>query len=158
MKDGGRLQFGSDTYRAGARERRGDAGVLMHAGKHVGALYSAGLAVEGMLRSLIWLRDRSLDERHDLRAIAIRIEQLGLLRAGGRDDDFVATVGSVAKQWHNNLRFADTAHTERWLFENRPIRRHESRRLRAVCYESFNKCSAIVKRCEVVWRRHRKPS
>ena len=144
------MQFGSETYRAGAFERLGDAGLLMHAGRHVLGLYSAGLAVEGMLRSLIWLRDRRLDERHDLRKIAIRIEQLGLLRTGGRDDDFVATVGSVAKRWHNNLRFADTSHTERWLFQNRSSRRHGSRRLQETCDELFNKCSAIVKRCEVL--------
>ena len=152
------MQFGTDTYRAGARERLGDAGVLMRAGKHVGALYSAGLAVEGMLRSLIWLRDKKLDERHSLRNIAIRIEELGLLRTGGRDDSFVATVESVAKRWHNNLRFADTSSTERWLFKSRRIRKDESRRLKTVCGEFFNKCSEIVRRCEVLWRRHRKPN
>jgi len=72
------MKFGTDTYRAGAFERIEDARLLKDAKRYAGSMYSAGLAVEGMLRSLFWLRDKKFDERHDLKRIATRIEELGL--------------------------------------------------------------------------------
>jgi hypothetical protein len=66
-------------------------------------MYAVGVAVEGMLRALHWLRDKTFDERHDLRAIAARVEDLKLLRPGDRDEDFVSRVQGVARRWTNNL-------------------------------------------------------
>jgi HEPN domain-containing protein len=106
------MQWRTDTYRLGALERIDEARLLKKAGRLAFSMYTGGLAVEGMLRSLCCLRSTEFDERHDLRRLAHRVAQLGLLR-GERDDDFVGVVGDVARRWQNTLRFSDQAHLER---------------------------------------------
>ena len=152
------MQFGSETYRRGALERIREAEVLFRAGQFVGSMYLAGLAVEAYLRSLVWLRDRRFDERHVLRRIAVRVEDLGLLRPDRRDHDFVATVGNVARRWHNNLRFAGESQVIRWYQEIGLLGRKRPRILKKLCAESFEECSKIIMRCEVLWHRFRKKS
>src|SRR5687767_2321538 len=107
------MQFGTDTYRLGAFERLNDARLLHDGQRFALSMYVSGLAVEGMLRSLHWIKDKRFDERHDLRGIATRIEELGLLRRGERDHDFVGTVSDVAERWSNDFRFANQDQLER---------------------------------------------
>jgi HEPN domain-containing protein len=149
------MKFGTATYRDGARERLREAHLLVDKKQYAGSMYLAGLAVEGMLRSLLWLRDRALDERHDLRRIAVRIEELGLLRPGRRDDDFVATVEQIVARWTNDLRFAGAAQVERWLCPRRvrTKRRHELSKISNAHYEQ---CARVITRCEVLWLRQQK--
>lgn len=109
----GDLAFGSETYRAGALERIEDARLLKESGRLALSMYASGLAVEGMLRSLQRLKSREFDERHDLRKLAVRVQDLGLLKSE-HEYDFVGVVEEVAATWHNNLRFADEA--QLWRF------------------------------------------
>lgn len=144
------MDFGTSTYRAGALERIDDARRLKDGDRLALSMYVAGLAVEGMLRALHWLRSREFDERHDLKRIAARIESLGLLRCGNRDDDFVSKVEGVARRWSNSLRFADCAQLERFLWGISELRRRDQGELRRVCGEHFDQCSEVVRRCEVL--------
>jgi len=152
------MEFGADTYQRGALERIGEARVLMEHGDFTGSIYLGGVAVEGMLRSLHWLRDKAFDPRHDLKRIAVRIRDLGLLQSGTRDDDFVATVQEVAQNWSNDLRFADNAKTQRWLFKKRAIRKDQERFLKKACADHLERCFEVVERCKVLWQRHRRRS
>ncbi len=147
------MEFGAFTYRAGALERLEDARRLKDGDRLALSMYVAGLAVEGMLRALHWLRSREFDERHDLRRIAVRIESLGLLRRGGRDADFVSKVEGVSRRWSNALRFADYAQLERFLWSVSELRRRDQGEVRRVCGEHFDQCSEIVRRCEVLLAR-----
>ena len=151
------MRFGTDTYRRGALERIQEARLLKDSGQHTGSMYLAGLAVEGMLRSIIWLREKSFDSRHMLKEIATRIGDLGLPRSGGRDHDFVGAVEAVARRWSNDLRFADDQQTRRWLFKMGIIQRSDDP-LKRLCTEHYGRCSEVVRRCEVLWTRHRKRS
>lgn len=145
------MQFGSETYRKGALERIGEAQMLYRSDQFVGSIYLAGLAVEAYMRALVWRRDNQFDERHDLKRIAIRVEDLGLSQPGRRDRSFVAIVSNVARRWHNNLRFAGETQVIRWyqklglLGKRRPLKK--------LCAESFEECSKIIMRCEVLWQR-----
>lgn len=152
------MKFGAETYRAGAMERLEDATLLLRNGHSVGAVYAGGLAVEGMLRSLVWLRDRRLDERHDLRRLAVRIDHLGLLRRGGSDLDFVSTVQSVAVRWHNGLRFAAQDQMVRHWTDLGIVPKKRRDSIRAACATFVNECSEAVNRCEVLWQRQQKRS
>jgi hypothetical protein len=147
------MQWGSDTYRRGALERLDDARILKDSQRYSLSMYVAGLAVEGMLRSLCWLKSKEFDEKHDLKRIAVRIESLGLLRQG-RDDDFVSKVQRVARRWSNVLRFADYDQIEGFLWDIGELRRREQGEVRQVCGEHFDNCSEIVRRCVVLWTRH----
>jgi hypothetical protein len=152
------MDFGTDTYRAGAMERVEDA-LLLSANEHfVGAVYSAGLAVECMLRSLVWIKDKQLDERHDLRRLAVRIESLGLLRRGEADEGFVGLIQDIAVGWHNNLRFAAEEQLVRLWTHVGMVRKKKSGKIKTECENFLNQCSEAIKRCEVLWQRHRKSS
>jgi HEPN domain-containing protein len=148
------MQWGSDTYRRGALERLEDARVLNECKRYALSMYAAGVAVEGMLRALHGLRDKVFDERHDLRRIAVKIENLGLLRPGEPDQDFVSSVQGVARHWSNDLRFADQDQLERFLRGVDEIRRHTEGELRRVCNEQFDRCSVVLRRCETLLTRH----
>lgn len=147
------MKFGTDTYRLGARQRMDDATKLLERDGLSGAVYLSGLAVEGMLRSLIWLRDKKLDERHKLREMAVRVEVLGLLRRGERDHDFVGNVQRVARSWVNELRFAGDGRTEEWFRRIGIVRKRGRNAFRQGVSLHVRRCTNIVKRCEVLWQR-----
>ncbi len=148
------MQWGSDTYRRGALERLDDARILKDAGRYALSMYVAGLAVEGMLRSLHWIKSREFDEKHDLKRIAVRVESLGLLRSEGRDEGFVSRIQGIARRWSNVLRFAGYDQLERFLWSIGEIRRRdEEGEIRRVCREHFDRCSEVVRRCEVLMKR-----
>ena len=152
------MKFGTDTYRAGAMERLADAALLLENARWVGAVYSAGLAVEGMLRSLVCLKDKQFDERHDLRRLATRIEHLGLLRRGEADVDFVGIVQDVAVHWYNNLRFSSSDQMIRWWLEIGSARKKRPEVQKAICHRFINQCYEVVSRCEVLWQRQQRKS
>ena len=147
------MQWGSETYRLGALERLDDARILKESKRFALSMYAGGLAVEGMLRSLHWLRSRQFDERHDLKRIAVTIESLGLLQSGVRDEDFVSKVQGVARRWSNVFRFADYAQLERLLWDIGEIRRRDEGEVRRATAEHFDRCSEIVRRCETLLKR-----
>ena len=152
------MKFGTDTYRAGAMELVADATLLLANGRWVGAVYSAGLAVEGMLRSLVCLKNKQFDERHDLRRLATRIEHLGLLRRSEADVDFVVIVQDVAMHWHNSLRFSSSDQMIRWWLEIGSVRKKRREARKGVCHRFVNQCYEVVSRCEVLWQRQQRKS
>lgn len=154
------MRLGEQTYRAGALQRIQDARCLFLENRYSGASYFAGLAVEGMLRCLIWLRNKELDERHDLRKLAIHVESLGLLRKSDRDVDFVADVQGVDRSWHNTLRFVDDTEYARWLRQIGALKTRDIDGVKAEAQRHYIRCSRVVRRCEVLWQRHKskKPS
>jgi len=150
--------LGENEYRQGALERIRDAETLMRREQYAGAIYMAGRAVEGMLRGLIWKSDTdvrraktSLDTGHDLRELVTRISNLGLLRADGHDDDFVASVQRIARLWFNNMRFASSRFVETRWWKLKEVRR--KRTFKEASSDYFNACSAVVRRCEALWQR-----
>jgi HEPN domain-containing protein len=149
------MQWGAETYRRGAIERLADARILSDRRSYAFSMYAAGLAVEGMLRSIHWLGSREFDERHDLKKIAVRIESLGLLPAGGRDSDFVSTIQRVARRWSNALRFADFDQLRRFLWSIGELRRRDEGEIRRICMEHYGLCTQVVKRREILLRRNR---
>jgi len=150
------VQFGSDTYRKGALERLEDARLLLVEHKRFAAsIYFGGLAVEGILRSLLCLRDKAFDERHDLYAIAKRIEYLGLLRKGDRDADFRGRVQDVVRGWSNSLRFASTIDASRWLRVSKRVRNDDAGALNKYCNDYWEACEGVVNRCNLLWQHNR---
>lgn len=147
------MKFGTDTYRAGALERLQEAELLMRTEQFVGSVYLGGLAVEGMLRSLLWQRDRSFDERHDLRRLASKVSDLGLLRRDTRDDEFIGTVSAIAAWWRNELRFAGREQALRWFRTVGAMDYRDSRSLKAICHAFFERCSTVLERCDLLWQR-----
>ena len=85
--------LGGKDYRDGALERLTEARRLVDAGAYAGGVYLAGRGVEGILRSVLWHKDsditagrKSLETGHDLKELLLLVQNLGLLRQQGRDD------------------------------------------------------------------------
>jgi hypothetical protein len=51
------MSLSGDDYRRGALERLDDAHVLLRSELFAGSVSSAGRAVEGMLRAVVWKKD-----------------------------------------------------------------------------------------------------
>ena len=154
-KSGKGQYLGAAEYRQGARERIGEAFTLLRSEQFSGSVYMAGRGVEGMLRAVVWKNDpeirqgkKSLDTGHDLRNLLTLVGNLGLLQAGGRDDEFVSNVQKVGRLWFNNMRFASNKFVEiRW----RTIGEIDHRRtLKRAASDYYEACSAVIKRCEVL--------
>ena len=148
----------ADDYRRGALERLSDAFILLRADQFAGSSSSAGRAVEGMLRALIWKRDddvlkgkKSLETGHDLRELLTHVRNLGLLsHRKPQDSELESNVQHIARLWFNNMRYASSKFVEsRWynLGEVRKGRTHKQ------ASEAFYlACASVVKRCEVLCR------
>jgi hypothetical protein len=143
-----------DDYRKGALERLDNAWHLLDRERFGDAIYLAGRAVEGMLRAVIWRRDRgvregrkSLETGHQLPDLLQSVADLGLLRADGDRDQLLRdSVQLIGRRWFNNMRFASSRFvhtlwwaqgivTDRWTFKQS-------------AHEFYDACSRVIKRCE----------
>lgn len=147
------MQFGTDTYREGAEARIEDARVLLRNEKFSGSFYIAGLAVEGMLRSLVWLEDKRFDQRHDLRKLADRVAELGLLRKGDADHGFVTDAQAISRLWSNDLRFAGDLQVGRWLRSINVMSKDVD--MKKAANDHFSRCHRFFKRCSQVWEKQK---
>ena len=147
------LILGPDGYRYGALERIEESRRLLEAGFFAGSAYLAGRAIEGMLRALCGLVEPQLDTGHDLKQLASRVRDLGLVTPGEAGSRFVAAVQGVARLWHNNLRFADSAQLERRWRALGVFGRGRARSLKEASRDYYQSCQTIFKRCEALWQR-----
>jgi len=147
--------MGESGYRAGARDRIDEAFRLLRAEQFGGSAYLAGRGAEGALRAVLWKNDveiqqgkKSLDTGHDLRALLANVRNLGLLRAGGRDDAFATAVQHVARLWYNNMRFASTESVEKKWFMLGEVRKNHT--FKQATTEFYDACAVVIKRCEAL--------
>jgi hypothetical protein len=155
-KNGGNL--GGDDYRRGAIERLNDARILMRAEQFAGSVSDAGRAVEGMLRAVIWKRDRdvqtgrkSLETGHDLRELLVHVNNLGMLSTSESDDDLKEQVQHIARLWFNNLRYAPSRFLETRWYNLGEVGRN--RTLKQASESFYFACERVIKRCEVLCQR-----
>ena len=73
------LRLGSEDYRYGALGRLEDARTLYGQERWAGAIYLAGRAVEGLLRSLLWRATREQEIGHDLRQLLTKARSLSVV-------------------------------------------------------------------------------
>ena len=110
-----------------------------------------------MLRAVVWRREpeiqqgrKSLDTGHDLRDLLALVENLGLLTAGGGDEELKGRVFRVSQRWFNNMRFVSSR-----IFEGRWVKIGVVRKgttFKQAARGYFDDCAEIVKRCERLWQ------
>jgi len=150
------VKFGADTYRQGGSAQLEASRVLLKESRLCSSIYLGGLAVECMLRALTSLEDRAFDERHDLRRMAVRVEELGLVRRR-KDEDFVVAVQEVTRVWSNDLRFAGDDQVMRQLRRIGVLNENSQKQYRSVAKRHHGNCRAVFERCEVLWQRQKSP-
>jgi hypothetical protein len=150
------VTIGETDYRTSGRERLLEAETLLREGLFAGAVYLAGRAVEAMLRALIWKNDpelraniRSLDTGHDLRELLAHVRKLGVLTDDEDDQAIAGDIQLVGRLWFNNMRFVSTKRLKTIWWQRGEIR--GKRTLKAAVNDYYDACSAVVKRCEVLY-------
>src|SRR5437867_3612566 len=154
--------MGEADYRKGARDRIGEAYILLGAEMFGGCAYLAGRGAEGALRAVLWKADpqiqqgkKSLDTGHDLRRLLTNVNNLGLLRAGGPDDPLIAAVQHVARLWYNNMRFASSRAIETRWYQLGEVT--NKRMIKQATSEFYDACSVVIKRCEALCQKPKTP-
>jgi hypothetical protein len=148
------MELGADDYRAGALQRLADSRVLRDAQHWIGAVYSAGRAVEGMCRALLWLKTREQEIGHDLRDLLKRVGYFGMVEGTG--DLLLAKCNEVAcGLWFNNLRFGGQDAYVRHLKAIKRDRGVKGDPLRYNASRFVEACESIVARGDLVWNRSR---
>jgi len=148
------LRFGAEAYRLASGERREDAARLLVARRYVSSMYVSGEAAECMLRAIVGLRDRTFDERHDLRELCRRVGRLGMLTSP-RDDEIVRDVQSIQAIWRNDLRFASSGQVDAFLRRINRNRFAGRRGLERGARDLYNAAAQVIARGEVIWHRSR---
>jgi hypothetical protein len=149
--------IGDIDYRDGARERLEEALLLLQQERFGGSIYLAGRAVEGMLRAVIWKTDpeyatgkKMLMTGHDLREILKLVRNLGALRDQEFRNSIAADVQTIGRLWWNNIRFIPTAKIGKRWYDLKEI--GGKRTIKQAAGDFYDACSAVVKRCEAIWR------
>jgi hypothetical protein len=150
-------KMGENDYRTGARERLEEAYILLRQERFGGIIYVAGRAVEGILRAVIWKSDpeystgkKSLETGHGLRNLLDVVGRLGVLGDNPLRDDIGAHVQHVGRLWWNDMRFISQNRIKSRWYQLNEIR--GKRTLKVAASEFYDACSAILKRCEVIWQ------
>ena len=149
--------IGGTDYRNGAMERLEEAGILLWKERWAGSVYLAGRAVEGMLRAVIWKSDpgyatgkKHLETGHDLRKLLKSVRNLGVIRDQDLGGKLGVYVQLVARLWRNDMRFLPTTNVkDMWRREGEI---GATRTMKQAGQDYYNACSAIVRRCEAIWR------
>ena len=150
------LKLGTTDYYEGALCRLEDARRLEDQQRWVAAVYLAGRAVEAMLRSLLWVKDRQQEIGHDLRDLLKRSRSLGMLDR--EDEEFDDHLEDVARLWHNNLRYAGDGYFLRCLKQikmDRGLPRNADP-VKVNAQKIIESCEIIISRGELVWNHSRR--
>jgi HEPN domain-containing protein len=159
------MDFRDKDYFHVAAERMRQSRILYNEGQSYAlAMYSAGLAVECMLRAYRWRKESSFEGRH---AILKLLKDSGLLtvsdqamrRKGYNEIDVTrvsaelrAAVNDVAILWTNNLRFASEARLRAFLVS---IDRHLGKKgdpCKANALDLVNAAQKIIDRGTLLWK------
>jgi hypothetical protein len=151
--------IGGEDYRRGAYDRLNDAFALLRQDRFGGAIYLAGRAIEGMLRAIIWHSDpeyrtgkKTLDTGHDLRGMLALVRSLRAFKSPELENATIDVVQTVARLWWNNMRFLPNSKIEATWYNLGEID-YRRRTIKKAATEFCNACSALIKRCEVIWLR-----
>ena len=100
------MKFTAEAYRKAALEHVVVARELYDANppRYVLAHYTAGLAVECMLRAYLYRISLEFDERHDLRAL-YRAARFDEIVPASLQEQIGAARSTLYSQWQNNHRF-----------------------------------------------------
>ena len=97
---------------------------------------------------------KALETGHDLREAFDHISDLGLLRQGGRDDEFLEHVQKVNRLWLNNMRFFSSKKIDTYWWGRGEV--WKKRTVKRAAYDFYEACMAILKRCERLYNENNK--
>jgi HEPN domain-containing protein len=163
------VRFDSRDYYRASHERIRQAWTLYNrfdgddANLHPLALYTAGVAVECMLRAFITRRSREFDSRHDLRDLFIEsgildikpdskaYARMGELELQRLKQQLGSAVGYLSRVWNNAYRYASESQLRSHLFELRLAEEIKGDPLIEILWRMLHASQLIIDRETVLW-------
>jgi hypothetical protein len=159
------MKFNAQQYFRAAAERIKQARILYRRSDddcYAIAMYTAGVAVECLLRAFKLLQTAEFDERHDLLALFAhsRMRQLNdeLLekrpssqRASRSAQDISAWMSDVYNLWANDYRYASEDRLRSELTSRRKIHGVKGDVLKAGACRLLNSAEMLIERGAVIW-------
>jgi HEPN domain-containing protein len=163
------MDFRAEDYYRASSERMSEARRIYKAGKSYAlAMYSAGLAVECILRAFRWEKDKSFEGRHDLKDLLRASGMLSIneeeLRKKKMPEETIrnlavslnAAMNEVIVLWNNNLRFADEKRLRAFLNQIGRLHGIKKHPLKKNALDLLNAAQMIVDRGVALWTSRRK--
>jgi hypothetical protein len=158
------MQFRAEQYYRASTERIKQAVTLYRDGTAFAlAMYSAGLAVESLLRAFRWKEDPSFEGRHDLFDLLkashlLRIHE-NYMRFNGESEDAIYRSGAALSSamnevivlWHNNLRFASEASLKGFLNKIGRLQGIKGDPLKKNALDLLNVSQFVINRGVTLW-------
>jgi len=163
--EAGSMDFTSDHYYQASVERMSQAQHLDRDGEgnYALAMYTAGLAVECLLRAYMLKRKREFESRHDLLLLfkesGIEDVELDRLKAKGLTDEQIqehqkilwSSVNDVFILWWNNYRFASEARLLAHLKKMKLYKRERGNLLKAKAYDLLRAAQRFIDKGVLQW-------
>jgi len=154
---------GEEYYRASVERMRQAREIHDSGGGYALAMYSAGLAVECMLRAFRSKKDRSFEGRHDLEDLLKASELLTINEERSRVKDVSvdekrqssrvlrASMSEVVALWHNNLRFAPETSLRAFLKSKGRLHGVRGNVLKKNSTDLLNAAQTVIDRGVILW-------
>jgi len=149
---GGGTEFTAELYRAAALERMDALRGLYDNGQYVLGLYTAGVAVEAMLRAYRVKVDPEFSSRHDLRELA-KESKLGTVVPAKLVGAYAASLGAVAARWSNSHRYRTAAAVLRKLKQAGLDRGIKGNALKENARRAINAAIDLVNMGDQLWKK-----
>jgi len=160
------MDFTPDHYFRASVERMRQAQHLYRVGEgyYALAMYTAGLAVECLLRAYTVQRDREFDSRHDVILLfknsgILRVDPEQLKRKGltdhqiqGHHKALWSSVSEVFNLWRNNYRFASEARLLAHLKKMRLYKGTKGSLLKAKAHELIKAAQLFIDKGVLQWQ------
>src|ERR1700722_10324151 len=159
------MDFTADHYFRASMERMSQAHHLYQEGKgcYALAMYTAGLAVECLLRAFLVKRKREFESRHDLVLLFKESGNLHMdpdkLKAKGLTDEQIqehqkalrSSVNEVFILWRNNYRFASEARLLTHLKKMKLYQKAKGDLLKSKAHDLLNAARQFIDKGVLQW-------
>jgi HEPN domain-containing protein len=156
------MRFDERQYFRAATERMNQARILYaRSDSYAIAMYTAGVAVECMLRAFKRVRTSEFDERHDLLRLfaqshMLRLNEEVMTNRGATDklkfaQDLRANVNDVHTLWANDYRYASEGRLKSELTARKLYRGVKGDVLKASAYKLLNAAEKLIERGAEIW-------
>lgn len=149
-KPKGGVEFTPEVYRTAAFERIGALQSLYDSGQYVLAIYTAGIALESMLRAYRATVNPEFSSRHDLAELA-RESQFADRVPGALWEKYTGDLGDLVLRWSNNHRYRSAVALRKFLKKARLDRGIKGDFLKENARIAINAAIALIKLGEQLW-------
>jgi HEPN domain-containing protein len=138
-------------YFVSAQERLNDANLLYEKARYSFALYTAGVAVESLLRAYIFRINTKLEAAHNLELL-LDVSNLQSLVTPAESQQVFTAIDELYRRWRNDLRYTSNDRLRRRLKKDKLDRGIRGDFLKENCRIAIDKAAIILKIGVATWK------